>query len=210
MPELWSLQGHRHIKDLASISNISKLKHWLRHTRQIVPHHLVIIWRSYHLSIIIQPPHTLLAYEVISILSSSAASSTLTSHSANARLTLSSFFCPLLLIFSFLCLRCRLCLQLILFISPIFLNYFCALPYSYNMDPINKSRDIKEQNRICSWSGSLKCFVLILSWKYSLWIFVQNFFGNPKQSHETIILPKNITLVQILEITPVLVLEIII
>ena len=78
MPELWSLQGHRHIKDLASISNISKLKHWLRHTRQIVPHHLVIIWRSYHISIIIQPPHTL-AYEVISILSSSAGPSTITS-----------------------------------------------------------------------------------------------------------------------------------
>ena len=141
-----------------------------------------------------------LAYEVISFLcrtfninqSATQGPVHTAQHSANARLTLSSFFCPLLLIFSFLCLRCRLCLQLILFISPIFLNYFCALPYSYNMDPINKSRDIKEQNRICSWSGSLKCFVLILSWKYSLWIFVQNFFGNPKQSHETIILPKTV------------------
>ena len=209
MPELWSLQGHRHIKDLASISNISKLKHWLRHTRQIVPHHLVIIWRSYHLSIIIQPPHTLLAYEVISILSSSAASSTLTSHSANARLTLSSFFCPLLLIFSFLCLRCRLCLQLILFISPIFLNYFCALPYSYNMDPINKSRDIKEQNRICSWSGSLKfCFDFVLE------IFFVNFCSEFFRKSKTIpwdnLFAKNSTLVQILEITLVLVLDIII
>ena len=118
------------------------------------------------------PTISYIGHGVIRILSTSASavSSTLTSLPPKGQCAEFSQ-CKTNPIQHFLCLRCRLCLQLILFISPIFLNYFCALPYSCNMDPINKSRDIKEQNRICSWSGSLKCFVLILSWKYLLWIF---------------------------------------
>ena len=125
------------------------------------------------------PTISYIGHGVIRILSTSA-SATLTSLPPKGQCAEFSQ-CKTNPIQHFLCLRCRLCLQLILFISPIFLTYFCALPYSYNMDPINKSRDIKEQNRICSWSGSLKfCFDFVLE------IFFVNFCSEFFRKSKTI------------------------